>query len=349
MRIALATTQIPFISGGAEYLTSSLKKALIQAGHEVEIIAVPFQPYPSERIPEHILACRLLDVTESAGTKIDLLIGTKFPAYYLRHPNKILWIMHQHKQAYELFETEYSDLGLSTTGLSTKEAIIRADNLYLKEARRIFTISKNVSARLSHFNRISSTPIYPPCPAAEKFRCEAYKDYIFLPSRLETMKRTHLAVEAMRYVKTPIKLYLAGSASTPSYKDYLKKIVNKHHLQEKVKFWDFISDEQKNEFYANCRAVIFPPYEEDYGYVTLEAFYSSKAVITCWDSSGPLEFVKDKETGFVCEPDSIKIADAINALGGSEDLARQMGEKARERIMEMDISWDHVVKELTAV
>ena len=37
--------------------------------------------------------------------------------------------------------------------------------------------------------------------------------------------------------------------------------------------------------------VIFPPLDEDYGYVTLEAMLAAKPVITCTDSGGPLEFV----------------------------------------------------------
>ncbi|OIQ07951.1 D-inositol 3-phosphate glycosyltransferase [Moorella thermoacetica] len=349
MRIVIATVQVPFVWGGAEYLAKGLKEALERAGHEAEIVTVPFKWYPPERIPEHILACRLFDLTESCGNKIDLLIGLKFPAYYFRHPNKVLWILHQYRQAYELWGTEYSDLHLSPAGPAVRGAIMRADNLYLNEARRIFTIAQNVSSRLRSFNQIPSTPLYHPCPGSDKFYCEAYDNYVLFPSRLNDMKRQHLAVEAMRHVRTPVKLYLVGRADMPAYRERLEKLVRQYGLEERVRFFDFISEEEKRTLYARCRAVLFPPYDEDYGYVTLEAFYSSKAVITCADSGGPLEFVENGENGFICEPDPLKIAEAIDALGDSESLARRMGENAREKILDMGISWELVVRELTSV
>lgn len=349
MRIVIATVQVPFVWGGAEYHAKELKEALKRAGHEAEIVAVPFKWYPPERIPEHILACRLFDLTESCGNKIDLLIGLKFPAYYFPHPNKVLWILHQHRQAYELWGTEYSDLHLLPVGPAVREAIIRADNLYIKEARKIFTNSQNVSSRLKRFNQIPSIPLYHPCPNADKFYCETYDNYILFPSRLTNIKRQHLAVEAMRYVKSPIKLYVVGRADVPAYREHLEKLVRQYNLEEKVKFFDFVSEEEKRALYARCRAVLFPPYDEDYGYVTLEAFYSSKAVITCTDSGGPLEFVENGETGLICEADPQKIAEAIDILGDSESLARRMGENAREKILSMNISWERVVRELTSL
>jgi glycosyltransferase involved in cell wall biosynthesis len=347
VRIAIVTVQVPFVWGGAEYHAAELRKALERAGHQAEIVSIPFKWYPPERILEHILAARLFDLTESCGTRIDLLVGLKFPAYYFRHPRKVLWILHQHRQAYELWGTEYSDLHLSAQGHRVREAIIKADNLYLREARKIFTNSRNVSNRLKKYNGIDSIPLYHPCPEAEKFSCEAYEPYIFFPSRFDKMKRQHLVVEAMRYVKTPVKLYLAGSADAPIYLEQVQDLVRRYRLEDRVKLLSHVSEVEKHALYARCRAVVFPPYDEDYGYVTLEAFYASKAVITCRDSGGPLEFVLPLETGLISEPTPEGLAEAIDYLGESEERARGMGKRARERILSMGISWERVVKELT--
>lgn len=348
MRIVLVTVQVPFILGGAEFLTINLKNAMERAGHQVEIVTVPFKWYPPERIPEHILACRLFDLTESYGNRVDLMIGLKFPAYYFSHPNKVLWMLHQYRQAYELWETEYSDLHLAPSGSSVRDAVFRADNLYIKEAKKVFTISLNVSSRLNRFNNIASKPLYHPCPNADKLYCHNYEDYILFFSRIETIKRQHLAIEAMRHVKSPVKLYLVGRADNDAYLKRLQQLARQYKLEDKIKFFDFVSDGEKISLYARCRAVLFPPYDEDYGYITLEAFYAKKPVITCTDSGGPLEFVVDGETGFIRQPDPIQLAEAIDAYGNSEKLAREMGEKAREKIESMNISWDNVVKELTS-
>lgn len=349
MRIVVATVQVPFVLGGAEYLALNLKKALLHAGHQVEIVSIPFKWYPPEKIPEHILASRLFDLTESYGNKIDLLIGLKFPAYFFHHPNKIVWILHQHRQAYELWGTEGSELHLDSSGLNVKESIFRADSLYLKEAKNIYTISKNVSNRLKKFNNLESNPLYHPCPGAEKLHCESFEEYILYPSRLDNMKRQHLAIEAMQYVKSNLKLYIVGQANMPQYYDKLKKLVSQYRLEEKVKFFGFVPEEEKLSLYARCRAVLFTPCDEDYGYVTLEAFYAKKPVITCTDSGEPLEFIEHEETGFVSEPEAIKLAEAMNAFGKSEGLAMEMGKKAFKKISGMNISWDNVVKELTNI
>ena len=349
MKTVIATVMVPFIRGGAEFHATNLKAALENAGHQAEIVTVPFKDYPPERIPEHILACRLFDLSESFGNKIDLLIGLKFPAYYFRHPNKVLWILHQHRQAYELWGTEYTNLHHSSQGVQVREAIIKADNFYLKEAKKIFTNSQNVSNRLYNFNQVHSTPLYHPPPGKNRFYCHSYENFIFYPSRLNNIKRQHLAIEAMRFVNNQVSLYLAGDADNPAYLNHLKTLIQKHKISDRIKLLNFISEEEKQELYSRCRAVLFIPYDEDYGYITLEAFYSRKAVITCRDSGGPLEFVENGETGYNCVPEPQKLASAIDALAGSEELARKMGQRAFEKISLMNISWDNVVKELTSL
>ena len=49
-------------------------------------------------------------------------------------------------------------------------------------------------------------------------------------------------------------------------------------------------------------AIVFAPFDEDYGYVTLESFLAHKPVITTPDAGGPLEFVRDDDNGLICEP-----------------------------------------------
>lgn len=349
MRIIITTIQVPFFFDEAEYVALNLKRSLLHAGHQVEIVAIPCNFHPPLKIPEQMLASRLLDLSDSCGIKTDLLIGLEFPAYYFRHPNKVVWLLHQHRPAYELWGTEYSDLHLDSSGLNVRESIIRADSLYLKEAKSIVAISKNVSDRLKKFNHLESNPLYHPCPNAEEFHCETFDEYILYPGRLDNMRRQHLAIEAMRYVKSNLKLYMVGQADEPQYCDKLKELVSKYDLEGKVIFINFVSEEEKLSLYANCRAVLFTPYDEDYGYVTIEAFYARKPVITCTDSGGPLEFVEHEENGFVSQPEAIKLADAINAFGKSKGLAMEMGEKAFKKISGMNISWDNVVKELTNI
>ncbi len=152
MRILIVTTGVPFVRGGAEVHAEGLQRALTGAGHDAELVYIPFKWYPPERVLDHMLACRLFDLTECSGVRIDAVIGLKFPAYYVPHPNKILWILHQHRQAYDLWDRDISDLKYYPNGFEVREAIREADKRLLPEAKQIYANSLNVSKRLKHYS-----------------------------------------------------------------------------------------------------------------------------------------------------------------------------------------------------
>ena len=347
MKIALATVQVPFVYGGAEFLARNLKTELSNAGHEVEIITMPFIDNPLHLIENHLTAARLMDLNYSWAGKIDLCVGLKFPAYCIPHSNKVNWILHQHRAAYDLFDTEYSNMKDTPEGVEMRRIVYNADNQYLKEAKRTYTIAKRVSDRMSQYNGISSVPLYHPCPDMDKFYCSKYEDYILMPSRIGITKRQQLALEAMRLTKTNVKLYIVGRADNRNEKEKLLTYIREHNLQDRVRYFDYVTQEEKFTLYANAKAVLFIPIEEDYGYVTLEAMAASKAVITALDSGGPLEFVTDEENGEVVEPTPIEIARAMDYFMTSKYVAVQMGECGKKKLLEMNITWENVVKELT--
>ncbi len=347
MKIGIATVQVPFVRGGAEELADNLQRAFIERGHEAEIISMPLMDGPINFITDSIVASRLMDINRSWGGKIDLCIGLKFPAYCMPHDNKVVWALHQHRAAYELFNTDLSGLKNNEEGRFIRDAIINADNKYLGEAKRIYTISKNVTGRLKKFNNINSTPLYHPCPSMEKFYSRNYDDYILMPSRISPTKRQMLALKALLKTKSDIKLYVMGRPDNDVIKKEFFGFIEKNGLKDRVVCFDYVAEEKKLELYANARAVIFIPVDEDYGYITLEAMSAEKPVITVTDSGGPLEFIVNGECGIVVEPNEESIAEAIDMFADSENMAKEFGKKAKKRLSDMDISWDYVVKELT--
>ncbi len=184
MRIIIATTQVPFVHGGAEAHAQNLKAALISHGHEAEIVAIPFKWYPPEKIVDAMLSCRLLDLTESSGNTIDRVIGLKFPAYLIPHPHKVMWILHQHRTAYELWDHEFSDLIHFPNGIQVRDAIRRADRKLIPQAKFIYTNSNTVSSRLKRFCNINSTPLYHPRPMQTAFTVKSLTHTSFSPAEL---------------------------------------------------------------------------------------------------------------------------------------------------------------------
>ena len=348
MRIIIATVQIPFVTGGAESHAAGLKEALRAAGHEAEIVAIPFNPAVPERIPDQMLACRLLDLTEIHGTKIDRLIALKFPAYLIPHPNKVVWVLHQHRAAYDLWNYPFEDLNASPRGLLVREAVRRADQ-QLQEARAVFANSKNIASRLRHFCGITAAPLYHPPPHADCFyAARDVGDYFFFPSRFSASKRQSLVIEALAVTKHPVRVRFAGAPDSAEYGRRLQQLAEKLKVDSRIEWLGYLSEEEKRRQYAESIGVIFPPVDEDYGYVTLEAMLSSKPVITCEDSGGPLEFVVPNQTGIVVKPWANTLAAALDRLWEDRQLAAELGRAGRTCYREHGLSWTDVVNRLTA-
>jgi glycosyltransferase involved in cell wall biosynthesis len=343
MRIGIATVYSPGIRGGAELHAQGLADALRAAGHSIHMVRLPFNYWPSREVWRSMDIWEGQDWTPYGGGQIELMICLKFPAYLLNHPNKAVWLLHQHRPAYELFG---SQSGFTTTpeDLALRERIIRTDSLSLGSGSPVYTNSQRVSERLLHFNGINSAPLYHPPFGAEDFACSEALPFIFYPSRLETLKRQHLLIEAIAECPAPVGAVIAGEGG--ARKD-LERLIEKLDVGHRVRLVGHIDRQQMLDLYANCLGVFFGPFDEDYGYVTLEAMLSGKPVITCTDSGGPLEFVRHDETGFITAPHSQSVAQAIGRLADDPARAREMGLAGRAAYEEAGISWMQVVSALT--
>lgn len=345
MRIAIATVQVPFEYGGAEFLAENLKNQLIARGHEAEIVTIPFKWYPAKSLINSIKMSRLIDLSEIKGKRIDLMIALKFPIYYANHENKVLWLLHQHREAYDLWGTHYDGLDKLEHGDRLRRIIRNDDTRSIPFCKKIYTISSTVSERLKTYNGIESTPLYHPPFGHENFHCEGTQHYIFCPARLEELKRQHILIEALRYTKTPVKVIIAGKGKQ-GFIDQIGYLTETYGLSERVRFLGWISEAEKIKWYANALAVYYGPYQEDYGYVTLEAFLSGKPVITHADSGGPLEFVKDGINGFVVEANPRAVAEKLDFLYENKQFAKKLGLNGMDLIKKIDLSWNSVIEKL---
>lgn len=336
-RILVCNAQVPFASGGAERHAAGLVREFTAAGHETELVQIPYKWYPRPEILASAMAWRLLDVTEADGRKIDLVIPMKFPSYMVRHPNKVVWLIHQFRQAYDRFGTPESDFSASPEDTRWRELIAEADRTGLGEARKIYTNAKNTAERLRRFNGIDGEALYHPPPLAGRYRSGESGGFAFIAGRLDPWKRVDLAIAAAAAGRFP--LVVAGSGRDEKR---LRKLAAKS--KAKVTFRGTVTDEELLELYATAGAVLFTPADEDYGYITLEGFLSKKPVVTCTDSGGPLEFVVDGETGRVAAPDGAALGAATAELLADPARARRLGEAGYERAR--GITWAAVVKTL---
>ncbi|HEV3079852.1 MAG TPA: glycosyltransferase family 4 protein [Gemmataceae bacterium] len=345
MKIVLATTIVPFIEGGGTSLVQWLAMKLEEYGHQVDVFKIPIHTQP-QHLLEQMLALRLLGMRGYG----DRLITIRTPSYLLEHPNKVLWFIHHFRPAYDLWGTPYHSFPASPEGAALRRSIIRADEQAFKSARAIFTNSKIVSGRLREHSQVDSEVLYPPLLKPERFRNAGYGDYIFYASRISSIKRQWLAIQAMDYVRSGVRLVLAGRPDVEPERERLQSALKACKNAERVTLIDrWISEEDKVRWYAGALGALYLPYLEDsYGYACLEACHAEKPVITCSDSGGPLELIENGRTGLVVEPDPRALAEAMDRLFDDRQRAARMGTRARERIRELGISWDHVIARLTA-
>ena len=342
--VLVCEAQVPFVHGGAEVHVRQLVRELRQRGYSTELVSVPFKWYPKEEILAHAAAWRLLDLSESNGRPIDLVIGTKFPSYFARHPNKVAWLIHQYRAAYELCGTEYSDFSHTEIDVGLRDTLMRLDTDMLGECRARFTNARNTAARLAKFNGLHAEPLYHPPNLAPRLTPGPYGDYVLSVGRIESVKRVDLIINAMAPVDRPTRLVIAGDGTQ---RQNAERAAEAAGVSDRVTFLGSVGDDDLIGLYAGALAVIYPPFDEDFGYVTLEAFLARKPVVTCTDSGGPNEFVADGVNGFVCAPVAGELAEAINQLAADRRRAAALGDAGHA--VAAGITWDGVIEKLVTL
>lgn len=342
LRIAICGTKVPFVSGGAEVLIESLRAELAARGFEVDVITLPFAWTTREKLLKSALAWRLVDLTEVAGRRIDRVIATRFPSYLIKHPNKVVWLVHQMRQVYDLLGTRHSDFSDAPRDGKTIEMIREMDRRTLGEARALYAISQNTAGRLLRWNRLEAEVLYPPPKLGGAYRSGAFGDYILSVGRLDPLKRFDLLIRALAATRTPVRCRIAGTGPD---REALLALAERLGVADRVELLGFVEDAALVDLYAGCLGVFYAPYDEDYGYVTIEAFQSGKPVVTAADSGGVLEFVEEGVTGLVGQSDQPQtIAVLLDRLWEQRDLAARLGAAGKARVA--SIGWDTVVSEL---
>ena len=339
MRVIVAAPQVPFVRGGAELMAEDLVDALRNRGHEAEIASIPFKWYPETRVLDQALLWRLVDLTESDGVPIDRVIATKFPAYCVRHPNKVAWVLHQFRQAYDYDRTELGQFDESAVDRATRRAVHRLDAVALGEARRVFATSRNVADRLQRFNGIDAE-VLPHPPQSLPYREADSEGFVLSVNRLDRAKRIDLLIEAAKR-EPSLRVVITGEGPDRRRLEQLASGLN-----GQIEFVGRVEGDELVDLYARSLAVFYAPVDEDFGMVPYEAFLSGKPVVTAADSGGPLEVVRDHETGVVVAPEPDEIARACSYLAAHADEARAWG-RAGRAVAER-VTWDACVDALLA-
>jgi glycosyltransferase involved in cell wall biosynthesis len=340
-RILVVTSGALFVHGGHIVIAEETAAALRRAGHIAEVLVTPQNRFG--RQASAYVATWLTDVGETAdGHPIDQVISLRFPSYAVRHPRHVCWLNHRMREYYDLWPR--FSRGMGRRGL-LKERVRRSifhlvDHwLLTRNVTKLFAQSRTIQERLLRFGNIPSTVLHPPAPE-RPYRCDAYEPFVFAVSRLHPLKRMHLLVEGLAHAPG-LRAVIAGRGEE---EDALRALVVRRGLKDRVTLVGAIEDRAKLDYLARCAAVFFAPENEDYGFVTLEAMNSGKAVITAADSGGPAEIVEDQKNGFLVTPDGPSVGAALKRLAENPRLAHELG--AGALVTARSRTWDRAISSL---
>lgn len=320
--------------GGAERFYQALVASFRDIGHEAEEVPVVIDEPSFEQIQRNYLACYDLDVS-----RFDMVVSTKAPTWLVRHPRHVCYLVHTIRVFYDMFDEVFPQ---PTPELLAQRRFLQAlDSAALAppHCRAVYTIGSEVSRRLLDFNGLQAPVLHPPIWSGG-FHPGETGDYFFLPGRLHPWKRVDLVIKAMKHVRAPVRLLIAGVGEAEAA---LRELAEG---DPRIEFLGRVDDDRLRSLYAGALAVPFAPKREDYGYVTVEAFLSGKPVITCADSGEAAAIVQDGESGFVCAPDPHDVARAMETLAADRGLAARMGQAGAA--WARGLSWERVARTLVA-
>ena len=343
MRVMVASVQVPFVRGGAESHAEGLRRALQAHGHEADVVTLPFWREPPGELGHMIDSWARLR-PRHWWVAPDRVIALKFPAWLCDHADLRIWMLHQYREAWDQLDRPRYERDADFRAATDRVRALDREVLG-RAARegRLVTNSGNVSRRLARDCGIDAPPLYHPPPSAEGIWSAEAQPVIFAPSRIEELKRQLLLIEAFAHVRSPVTAVLTGEGTM---REACERRIAELGLGGRVRLLGNVPRDEMLAWYAHALAVWFAPFDEDYGYVTLEAMLAAKPVVTCTDSGGPLEFVEDGVTGLVREPDPRALAEAIDGLWADRARAARMGAAGLEAYRARGISWDRVVESL---
>jgi glycosyltransferase involved in cell wall biosynthesis len=339
MRIAVVRPQVPFARGGAEIFTDALVEQLRIRGHETDCVTVPFKWYPGARVLTQAFLWRLLDLSESDGKPIDMVVATKFPSYLVRHTEKRVWLVHQFRQAYELDGTDLGQFGESAEDRAIRRQVQELDRVALGEATRLFATSRNVAGRLLRSSGLTAEVL--PHPAQDlDYRNEGHGTFVLSVNRLDRAKRIDLLIEAAAR-ESSLEVVVVGEGPD---RERLEGLARDHGAGGRVRFTGRVDAEELARLYATCFASYYAPVDEDFGLGPYESFLSGKPVITATDAGGPLDVVHDGSTGRVVSPEAAAVGQAAVWLRDHPEEAVAYG--AAGNAIAVEVTWDRAIGRL---
>lgn len=222
----------------------------------------------------------------------DVLVTSGATTRAVIAPDKTLHVNYCHSPP-RWFYDQYHDRKDSPVGLLARPIL-----------RYLRTRDSTIDARVDHY--LSNSPVikrrlwkyynrqadvlYPPIKIDRYYNAGDDGFYLHL-GRLDREKGALAVIKAFEGI--PQQLVFAGSQG-----DVAEAAIERIQDASNMEYEGFVSEGRKRDLLANCRAVVFNGYDEDFGIVPIEANASGKPCLTRNDGFPGL-FIEDGQNGFL--------------------------------------------------
>jgi glycosyltransferase involved in cell wall biosynthesis len=280
----------------------------------------------------------------------DVINAHMVPSHWIRNRNeRVLWYVHTpFRDVYDLYEfrmrlKKFYQKPVHWAGIRAVRSI---DQKVVKRIEGILSNSSNTRSRIVKYYGRRDASVLNGGIEYEKYSDNGTEKYFVYAARFSPNKRQEYAIDAFRLFEKKVKGYrllLVGPVSKDkAYYDYYLRIAAEAKKSSSIRILKDMDDEKLRDLYSRCTAVLYPPVNEDYGLVPLEAMASYKPIIAV-NEGGPKETVEDGKTGFLVDSEQA-MADKMAYVAENPQLAAEMGRNGRRRVSER-YSWEAFFRE----
>lgn len=341
MKVIVLDSVRPFEYGLAARFAKNLIAALINCGHDAELIKIPFRKDLKERFCEEMIACKLMTLYGA-----ERVIGLRFPSALIPHESKVLWW--DHVPSEELFGQSISASDQGVQALHSREMVEEAEREIVKQSRSVFATSEHLASNIANRHKVNCQALLPPWETSGSQGQGIYEDYLVCPDELVAGGRQTLILEAFRNVDCQMKLVFTGENTSSNYADEIRKSIKEFDLEDRVK----ISGKELHQSVVHLTlqqalAVISITAENDpYGFNTTAAFQADKAVITTSDSPTVANRVISGVNGWVCDPTVNDLVIAFERVAKDRTGSEELGHSAGAAWRDIGLRWDSTIERL---
>ena len=340
-------------AGGAELHLHEVFRRIVDAGHEVDLLCSGFADAPAATVLDGMrvhrvgsrftfpLHARRAYAQLERERQYDIVVEdlNKIPLYVKRWNPKRLVVLTHHLFGTTAFREATIPIATATwlaerpLALGYRGVPFEAVSESTADDLTIRGIPRG-SIRVI-FNGVDVETLTPESNDRSKEPLFVYM------GRLKRYKRVDIVIRAFAMVEPPAaRLEIAGKGDD---RDRLERLVSDLHLDDRVRFLGYITEEQKRDLLRRAWATLLASPKEGWGISNLESAACGTPVIAA-DAPGIRESVLDGETGFLVPgSDVAAYAAAMRGLVESPALVDTLGSNAR-RFAET-FTWDRAARE----